>query len=105
MIVKLLTEHHFEFLSLTEGCRGSSEFTLAKMSNCWKSHTSAQLYITCFMFQVMDPGSSLVRHMSMKAGGTKRTSLDRDTRSVMAVGKDNKGYDNTTDAHENLKVL
>ena len=52
----------------------------------------------------MDPGSSLVRHMSMKAGGTKRTSLDRDTRSVMAVGKDNKGYDNTTDTHENLKV-
>ena len=25
MIVKLLTEHHFEFLSLTGGCRGSSE--------------------------------------------------------------------------------
>ena len=60
---------------------------------------------SCFMFQVMDPGSSLVRHMSMKAGGTKRTSLDRDARSVMAVGKDNKGYDNTTDTHENLKVL
>ena len=25
MIVKLLTEHNFEFLSLTGGCRGSSE--------------------------------------------------------------------------------
>ena len=43
MIVKLLTEHHFEFLSLKGGCRGSSESTLVKMSNCWKSHTAAQM--------------------------------------------------------------
>ena len=41
MIVKLLTEHHLEFLSLTGGCRGSSESTLVKMSNCWKSHATA----------------------------------------------------------------
>ena len=33
MIVKLLTEYHLEFLSLTGGCRGSSESTLVKMSN------------------------------------------------------------------------
>ena len=45
MIVKLLTEHHLEFLSLKESCRGSSESTLVKMSNCWKSHAAAQLYI------------------------------------------------------------
>ena len=32
MIVKLLTEHHLEFLSLTGGCRGSSESTLVEMS-------------------------------------------------------------------------
>ena len=31
MIVKLLTEHFFEFLSLKEGCRGSSESTLVKL--------------------------------------------------------------------------
>ena len=34
MIVKLLTEHHLEFLSLKGGCRGTSESTLVKMSNC-----------------------------------------------------------------------
>ena len=28
MIVKLLTEHHLEFISLKGGCTGSSEFTL-----------------------------------------------------------------------------
>ena len=44
MMVKLLTEHHLEFLSLTGGCGGSSESTLVKMSNCWKSQSTAQLY-------------------------------------------------------------
>ena len=44
MIVKLLTEHHLEFLSLKGGCTGSSESTLVKMSNCWKSHAAAHLY-------------------------------------------------------------
>ena len=28
MVVKLLTEHHLEYLSLTGGCTGSSESTL-----------------------------------------------------------------------------
>ena len=41
MTVKLLTEHHLEFLSLTGGCTGSSESTPVKMSHCWKSHVVA----------------------------------------------------------------
>ena len=43
MIVKLLTEHHLECLSLKGGCRGSSESTHAKMPHCWKSHALAHL--------------------------------------------------------------
>ena len=43
MIVKLLTEHHLEFLSLKGGCRGSSESTHVKMLHCWKSRALAQL--------------------------------------------------------------
>ena len=43
MIVKLLTEHHLAFLSLKGGCTGSSESTLVKMSNCWKSRAGAQM--------------------------------------------------------------
>ena len=31
MVVKLLTEHHLEFLSLQGGCRGLSESTLVKL--------------------------------------------------------------------------
>ena len=40
---KLLTKHHFEFLSLKGGCTGLSEATLVKMPHCWKSHVLAQL--------------------------------------------------------------
>ena len=46
MIVKLLTEHHLEFLSLRGGCRGSSESTHVKMPPCWKSHGLAQMSTT-----------------------------------------------------------
>ena len=41
--VKLLTEHHLEFLSLKGGCTGSYECTLVKMPHCWKSHATAQI--------------------------------------------------------------
>ena len=34
MSVKLLTEHHLEFL----GCTGLPEPTLVKIPHCWKSH-------------------------------------------------------------------
>ena len=44
MIVKLLTEHHLEFQSLKGGCKGLSESTLVKMSNCLKSHATAHMF-------------------------------------------------------------
>ena len=44
MIVKLLTEHHLEFLSLKGGCRDSFESTRVKMPHCWKSHAMAHYY-------------------------------------------------------------
>ena len=45
MIVKLLIEHHLEFLGLTGGCTDSSESTLVKMPHCWKSHVTAQMVL------------------------------------------------------------
>ena len=45
MTVKLLTEYHFEFLSLKGGCTGSSESTLVKMPHCWKSHVVAHMVL------------------------------------------------------------
>ena len=43
MIVKLLTEHHLEFISLKWGCTSSSESTLVKMPHCWKAHAMAHV--------------------------------------------------------------
>ena len=51
MSVKLLAEHHLEFISFKGGCRGSYESTLVKMSNCWKSHAVAQFLL---MYRVSD---------------------------------------------------
>ena len=36
--VKLLTQHHLEFLRIKGGCIGSSESTRVKIPHCWKSH-------------------------------------------------------------------
>ena len=44
MIVKLLTEHHLEFLSIKGGCTGSLESTLVKMPHCWKRRVTAHFY-------------------------------------------------------------
>ena len=45
MIVKLLTEHHLEFLSLKGGCTGSSESILVKC-NIVGNHVTAHIQET-----------------------------------------------------------
>ena len=60
MIVKLLNEHHLEFLSVKEGCRGSSESTHVKMRYCWKSHALA-LYFVCVSNKGSDETARLRR--------------------------------------------
>ena len=44
MTVKLLTEHHWDFLSLKGGCTGSSESSLVKKPHCWESFVVTQLF-------------------------------------------------------------
>ena len=51
MNIKLLTEHHFEFLTLKEDCTGSSESIHVKIPYCWKSHVAAH----SLMILAMDP--------------------------------------------------
>ena len=46
MTLRLLSEHHLEFLNLKGGCTGLSESTLVKMPHCWKSHVAAHLLFT-----------------------------------------------------------
>ena len=60
MIVELLTEHHSEFLNLKRGCRGSSESTLVKMSNCWESLPVIPFNIHCIIDSLYLHGGSAV---------------------------------------------
>ena len=52
MNIKLLTEHHLEFLSLKGGCTGSYESTLVKTPHCWKSHVAAHMSLHAAKTQV-----------------------------------------------------
>ena len=45
MRIKLLTEHHLEYLSLKGGFTDPSESTFVKMPHCWKSRVAAHLHI------------------------------------------------------------
>ena len=62
MIVKLLTEHHLEFLSLKGGCRGLFESTLVKMPR-WKSHVTAHMYIPSLYVPETREGSGRAKQM------------------------------------------
>ena len=56
MSAKLLTEHLLKVLRLKGGCTGSSESTLVKISNCWKSHAAAHFFfyrIICFLTLIL----------------------------------------------------
>ena len=64
MSVKLLTEHHLEFLSLNGGYTGSSEYTLVKMPHCWKSHVTAPISCGIVSFNP-DPVPYLCRDDSL----------------------------------------
>ena len=58
MSVKLLTEHHLEFLSLKGDCTGWSESTQVKMPHCWISHDPDQL----FKGHMLDIFTNLVKY-------------------------------------------
>ena len=54
MTVKLLIEHHLEFLSLKGGCRGSPVYVHVKMPHCWKSYVAAHLCLLLIPNQFKD---------------------------------------------------
>ena len=67
MSVKLLTEHHLEFLSLKGGCTGLSESIHVKMPHCWKSHVAAQILYTNEFYHLVgynEPGPEVIKLFS-----------------------------------------
>ena len=71
MIVKLLTEHHLEFLNLKGGSRGSSESTHFKMPHCWKSHALAQIVLCRIRNIVCLTLVTRLRIISVQSGSNK----------------------------------
>ena len=53
MSVKLLTERHLQFISLTGGCIGSYESTLVEMPHCWKSYDVAHILVKSRALQLL----------------------------------------------------
>ena len=82
MSVKLLTEHHLEFLSLKGGCTGSSESPLVKIPHCWKSRVTALTF--CKTCSVTFLNAKIIRqhgHLK-KALSTCTKILCNDTHSL-----------------------
>ena len=57
-LVKLLTEHHLEFLSLKGGCL--SESTIVKIPHCWNSHVIAQMMMIMILMMMIYSELSLL---------------------------------------------
>ena len=64
MSVKLLTEHHVEFLSLKGGCTGSFESTLVKLPHCWKSRVTAHM-TDCFSVVVFGTSEIIILYICL----------------------------------------
>ena len=51
MTLRLLIEHHLEFLRLKDGCTGSFEFYTCQIPHCWKSYNAAHLTVRFYLFR------------------------------------------------------
>ena len=60
LLIKLLTQHHLEFLSRKGGCTGSSESTLVKVTHCCKSRVTAHISCLCFTLTATFPNLILM---------------------------------------------
>ena len=74
MNVNLMTKQHFEFLSLTGGCAGSSESLRVKMPHFWKScvvaHFHSQKELTVLIKQKTDQEADS-QDMDLSLPGTR----------------------------------
>ena len=73
MSVKLLTEHHLEFLSLKGGRTGLSESFHVKMPHCWQSHVTAYMCVLIEMLPMCNirDGSSELHGNCLRCFGKR----------------------------------
>ena len=53
MSVKLLAEHHLDFVTLKGGSTGSSESTLGILPHFWKSHATAHNKVALVYLEIL----------------------------------------------------
>ena len=75
MTVKLLTEHHLEFLSLKGGCIGSFESIHVKMPHCWKSHVVLQTHALDFKSVCNKEHKGVICNMTSSSTFSQSTCL------------------------------
>ena len=85
MIVQLLTEHHFEFLSLEGGCKGSPKSTHVKVPHCWKSHVRAHLS-SLFKFQAIGTLEQMTEAMEPPTRDGHETTMEEEERGPSSTG-------------------
>ena len=93
MSVKLLTEHHLEFLSLKGSYKGPSESTLVKMPHCWKSHVTAHLNIFGGSKLVIYDEHILIRYLSNVSRLFPPASVSSETKSSLGGHVEKSGYE------------
>ena len=104
MIVKLLTEHYLEFLSLKGCCRGSPESTHVKMPHCWKSHAAAHLEFSGTRVKYLDHERRTYKH-EIRGKFNNASALGRSLYWCQALHIMNKDRYQSTSARRALAVL
>ena len=89
MTLRLLTEHHLEFLSLKGGCTGSSDTTHVKMPHCWKTHITDNFCLSGAIHVVADFGVDHLEDMAERSEFPWLLSniIDKTTNLPLAHGK------------------
>ena len=77
MIVKLLTEHHLEFLSLRGGCRGSSESKCQIVGNLISFHRLVNLGFRGSGFDISERSSSTAPKSATSIKPMRKYSLKK----------------------------
>ena len=83
MTVELLTEHHFEFLSLKGGCTRSSESIFVKMPH-WKSHVTAHIFFSLGPSQSLSAAQLQLLQQAAQAQAVQAQAAKAEAAKVLA---------------------
>ena len=98
-LVKLVAEHHLEFLSLKGGCSGSSESIHVKMPQRWKSYVATQSYF------LGDQDNSRATYCEFRHYRKNFIFANSEIQCICDVKHSRLGYDLLTPVNDSLGVI